>query len=284
MVGDLDMGDVRKDWNGIYLKWYDRWLKGEDNGITDMPKVQYYLMGKNEWRTSDVWPLKGTQYKKYYLHSNGRANTRFGDGALSPNAPTDDQPTDSFVYDPGNPVMSHGGQRQNSGPREQSKIEIRNDVLVYTTPALEDGIEVTGPISLVLYLSSSAKDTDITAKLVDVYPDGKAYNIQDGILRVRYREGFTKKVLMEKGEVYKIQVELSITSQYFEKGHKIRLQVSSSNFPNFERNLNTGGNNYDETEWVVAENTIHHSEKYPSHLILPVIPEQKIKKVLKTGR
>ena len=272
IVGELDMGDARKDWNGLYLKWYDYWLKGIDNGVTDMPKVQYYVMGRNEWRGSDVWPLAGTQYKKYYLHSGGSANSRFGDGALTNDVPKN-EPSDTFIYDPGNPVPSVGGQRTLSGAREQSSVEVRNDVLVYTTPALEEGVEVTGPISLVLYVSSTVKDTDFTAKLVDVYPDGKAYNIQDGILRVRYRDGFTKKVLMEEGEVYKIQVEMSITSRYFERGHKIRLQVSSSNFPNYERNLNTGGNNYDETEWVIAENTIHHSGRYPSHVILPVIPE-----------
>ncbi|MFQ5721606.1 MAG: CocE/NonD family hydrolase, partial [Candidatus Aminicenantales bacterium] len=154
---------------------------------------------------------------------------------------------------------------------DQARVEIRNDVLVYTSPTLEKGLEVTGPITVILYVSSSAKDTDFTAKLVDVYPDGKAYNIQQGILRARYREGFTKKVWMKKGEVYKIQIDLDATSNYFKKGHKIRVQVSSSDFPLWERNLNTGGNNYDETEWVVAKNTVYHSKKYPSHIVLPVI-------------
>jgi len=279
MVGDRDVGDARKDWNGIYLKWFDYWLKGEENGITDMPKVQYYTMGLNEWRSADVWPLPETQYTKYYLHSGGRANSRYGDGWLSTEAP-EDEPSDRFTYDPGNPVPSVGGQRgtsygTKSGAVDQAKVEIRHDVLVYTTPELKEGIELTGPITAILYVSSSAKDTDFTAKLVDVYPDGTAYNIQQGILRARYREGFTKKVWMEEGGVYRLQIDLDATSNYWEKGHKIRVQVSSSDFPLFERNLNTGGNNYDETEWVVAENTIHHSKEYPSHMILPVIPEKK---------
>jgi len=145
-------------------------------------------------------------------------------------------------------------------------------VLVYTTPPLEEGVELTGPITAVFYVSSSAKDTDFTAKLVDVYPDGTAYNIQASILRARYRDGFTKKVWMEEGGVYQIQVDMDATSNYFAPGHRIRLQVSSSDFPSYERNLNTGGNNYDETEWVIARNTVHHSRQYPSHLILPVIP------------
>ncbi len=278
IVGDRDVGDARKDWNGIYLKWFDYWLKGIENGITNMPKVQYYTMGSNEWHSADVWPLPETQYTKYYLHSDGNANSRYGNGGLSTKMPKN-EPSDTFIYDPRNPVPSVGGQRGTSygtkaGAVDQDKVEIRNDVLVYTTPALEEGIELTGPITAVLYVSSSAKDTDFTAKLVDVYPDGTAYNIQQGILRARYREGFTKKVWMEKGGVYRIQIDVDATSNYFKKGHKIRVQVSSSDFPLFERNLNTGGNNYDETEWVVAKNTIHHSKKYPSHFIFPIIQEE----------
>ena len=273
IIGDVDMGDARKDWNGLYLNWYEYWLKGIDNGITDMPKVQYYVMGLNEWHSSNYWPLANTQYEKYYLHSNGSANSRLGDGTLATNIPKNGS-SDSFTYDPGTPVPSIGGARAVPGARDQAAIEIRQDVLVYTTSTLERGIELTGPITLILYVSSTAKDTDFTAKLVDVYPDGSAYNIQDGILRARYRDGFTKKVWMEEGEVYKIQVDMSITSRYFKQGHKIRLQISSSNFPNYERNLNTGGNNYDETDWVIAKNTVHHSPEYPSHIILPIIPEE----------
>ncbi len=279
MVGDRDVGDARLAYQEIYIKWFDYWLKGEENGITDVPKVQYYTMGHNEWRSADVWPLPETQYTKYYLHSQGHANSRNGDGWLSTEAPKDEL-SDTFIYDPGNPVPSVGGQRgtpygTKSGAVDQTKIDIRHDVLVYTTPELEKGVELTGPITAVLYVSSSAKDTDFMVKLVDVYPDGTAYNIQQGAFRVRYREGFTKKVWMKKGGVYKIQIDADATSNYFKQGHRIRVQVTSSDFPLFERNLNTGGNNYDETEWVVAENMIHHSKKYPSHFILPIIKEKK---------
>jgi putative CocE/NonD family hydrolase len=277
-VGERHVGDARLDYWDIYIRWFEYWLKGIDNGITNMPKVQYYTMGRNEWRSAEVWPVPEIQYTQYYLHSDGHANSRNGDGQLSLKTP-ENEPSDTFIYDPGQPVPSVGGQRGTSygtpaGAIDQAPVELRNDVLVYTTPRLKKDIEVTGPIAVVLYVSSSAKDTDFTAKLVDVYPDGKAYNIQQGIFRARYREGFTKKVWMEKGGVYKVQIDLDATSNVFKQGHRIRVQVSSSDFPLFERNLNTGGNNYDETEWIVAENTIHHSKKYPSHVLLPIIPEK----------
>ena len=276
VVGDRDIGDARLDYYSIYIKWFEYWLKGEENGATDMPKVQYYTMGSNEWGSADAWPLPETEYTKYFLHSMGGANSRYGDGRLSTEPPRDESP-DTFIYDPAHPVPSTGGPRGTSwgtsaGAIDQGPVEVRNDVLVYTTPPLEEGVELTGPITAVFYISSSAKDTDFTAKLVDVYPDGTAYNIQASILRARYREGFTKKVWMEEGGVYQIQVDMDATSNYFAPGHRIRLQVSSSDFPSYERNLNTGGNNYDETEWVIARNTVHHSRQYPSHLILPVIP------------
>ena len=146
----------------------------------------------------------------------------------------------------------------------------RDDVLVYTTDPITEGLEVTGPIKAILYVSSSAKDTDFTAKLVDVYPDGTAYNVQEGIPRARYRDSWDKKVLMKPGEVYRVTIDLEATSNYFGQGHRIRLEISSSNFPRFDRNLNTGGSNYNETAWVVAHTTVHHSEKYPSHVVLPV--------------
>ena len=276
VVGERNVGDARLEYYDIYLKWFDFWLKGEENGITDMPKVQYYTMGRNEWSSAEIWPIPEVQYTKYYLHSGGKANSRNGDGALSQAAPKNER-SDTFTYDPGVPVPTIGGARGTpygtpAGAIDQAPVEIRNDVLVYTSLPLEEGIELTGPITAILYVSSSAKDTDFTAKLVDVYPDGTAYNIQETILRARYREGFTKKVWMEKGEVYKLQLDLDATSNYFEPGHRIRVQISSSSFPLYERNLNTGGNNYDESEWVVAENTIHHSSAYPSHMILPVVP------------
>ena len=155
----------------------------------------------------------------------------------------------------------------------EAEVEMRHDILVYTSDVLKEGVEVTGPIKAVLYVSSSEKDTDFTAKLVDVYPDGTAYNIQEGILRARYREGFIQRVWMKPGEVYQLEIDLQTTSNFFGQGHRIRVEISSSNFPRFERNLNTGGNNYDEIEWIVAKNTIHHSKKHSSHIILPIIED-----------
>lgn len=278
IVGARDLGDARKDLWKIYVDWFDHWLKGIDNKVTEMPKVQYYLMGKNEWRSADEWPLPNTRFTTYYLHSDGRANSRYGTGSLSTMAPGD-EPPDSYRYDPATPVPSKGGNmcctwrtRLAAGSFDQSDTEMRQDVLVYSSHVLQEGIEVTGPIEALLYVSSSAKDTDFTAKLVDVYPDGKAYNVQEGIFRARYREGFDKKVWMSLGEVYEIEIDLQATSNYFGPGHRIRLEVSSSNFPRFDRNLNTGGNNYDEAEWEVAANTVHHSGKHASHIVLPVVP------------
>lgn len=272
-VGELYIGDVTFDYFGTYLKWFDFWLKGQKNSVTDMPKVQYFTIGKNKWQSADEWPLPETKFTKYYLHSGGNANSRYGDGTLSQKT-SENEFSDKYTYDPGNPVPTIGGSRSEpAGAFDQAEVEIRNDVLVYSTPVLKKGIEITGPITLILYVSSSARDTDFTAKLIDVYPDGKAYNIQDAIFRARYREGLTKKVWMERDKVYKIQINLNAASNYFASGHVIRLQVSSSNFPMYERNLNTGGNNYDETEWILAKNTIHHSKKYPSHVVLPIIEE-----------
>ncbi len=275
-VGERDLGDARLDFWGIQLKWYDYWLKGIDNGITDMPKIQYYLMGKNQWRSADQWPLANTTYRKLYLDSGGRANSRQGDGVLSFNPPQN-KATDEFVYDPATPVPSLGGHTcctgtdTEAGGYDQSDIEMRNDVLVYTSDVLEEGIEVTGSLEVVLQVSSSAIDTDFTAKLVDVYPDGRAFNVQEGAIRMRHREGLAKKVLMTPGEIYEVHLDLHASSNFYGKGHRIRLEVSSSNFPRWQRNLNTGGNNFDETEWQIATNRVYHSEENLSYVVLPVI-------------
>ena len=276
IVGEREVGDVRLDYRRMLYRWYDYWLRGADNGITDMPKVQYYLMGKNEWRSSDVWPLANTTYTKYYLHSGGKANSRYGDGLVSLQAP-EDEPADHFVYDPATPVPSLGGQAfctgtdKGAGSYDQSANEMRNDVLVFTSEVLDQGVDVTGPLEVVLYVSSSAKDTDFTAKLIDVNPDGRAFNVQEGALRMRYREGYSKNVWMKPHEVYEAHLDLHVTANYFGPGHRIRLEVSSSNFPRWDRNLNTGGNNFDETKWLIAKNSVHHSAEFPSHLLLPII-------------
>ena len=282
MVGHRDMGDARFDFWDLYIDWFDYWLKGIENGVTDRAKLAIYVMGENRWRDEQEWPLGRTVYTNYYLHSDGRANSRFGTGTLSREAPRDEAP-DRYVYDPDSPVPTAGGTicaacaRGDAveGPMDQSELETRHDVLVYTTQPLLEGVEVTGPLEVVLYVSSSAKDTDFTAKLIDVYPDGTAFNLQDGIMRARYREDYRRPVFMEPGEVYAVRINLHATSNYFHPGHRIRLEISSSNFPRFDRNLNTGGNNYDETSWVVAENVVHHSREYPSHVRLPLIPGGK---------
>lgn len=275
-IGERDLGDARKDFADIYFRWYEHWLKGVDNGITNLPRVQYYLMGLNEWRTAESWPVEGTTYRKYFLRSEGAANSRFGDGGLSL-LPQEERTSDTFVYDPLNPVPTRGGNvcctnlDTDAGGYDQSTLEERLDVLVYSSEPLSDGIEVTGFLQVVLYVSSDAKDTDFTAKLVDVYPDGRAFNVQEGAIRMRFRESLRRKVWMQAGEVYEVHLDLHATSNYFGEGHRIRLDVSSSNFPRWSRNLNTGGNNYDEHEGVPATNTVHHSAAYPSHILLPVV-------------
>ena len=277
MVGTLDVGDARLDYYAIYLRWFDHWLKGVDNGVTRMAPVQLYVMGRNQWRAEHEWPLARTVWTKYYLQSDGRANSRMGSGRLDP-VPPASEPADSFVSDPGGPVPTLGGPicctagQIAPGSLDQSESEMRHDVLVYTTAPLDRGVEVTGPLELVLTVSSSAKDTDFTGKLLDVFPDGRALNIQEGILRARYREGIDKKVWMEPGRSYELKVSLQATSYYFAPGHRIRLEVSSSNFPRFDRNFNTGGNTFDETSWRLATNVIHHTTGRLSYLILPVIP------------
>jgi putative CocE/NonD family hydrolase len=279
-VGELDFGDAQFDFWGTYLRWYEYWLKGVDNGVTKMPKIQIFVMGRNQWRGENEWPLARTQFTPYYFHSGGRANSRHGDGSLSPVAPKN-EPPDRFIYDPANPVWTvggsvcaacaRGGEQVVDGPADQRTVEVRNDVLVYTSEPLAQGVEVTGPVKVVLHVSSNVKDTDFTAKLVDVHPDGRAFNIQEGIQRMRFREGYQKTVWMEPNGVYKVEIDLEATSNFFRPGHRIRVQVSSSNFPRWDRNLNTGGNNHEETTWKVAENVVHHSARYGSHILLPVI-------------
>ena len=276
IVGERDLGDARLDFLDIQLRWYDHWMKGADNGITDMPKIQYYLMGKNEWRQANKWPIPGTVEQRWYLSSGGKANSRIGDGTLSMTPPSGDS-MDSYVYDPATPVPSLGGHTcctgtdTEAGGYDQSEIEMRHDVLVYTSDPLQAGIEVTGALNVVLQVSSSATDTDFMAKLIDVYPDGRAFNIEEGAMRMRHREGLDKVVLMEPGTVYEINLDLHVTSNYFDAGHRIRLEVTSSSFPRFERNLNTGGDNHNDTEWEVANNNVHNAADRRSYISLPVV-------------
>ncbi|MEB2778029.1 CocE/NonD family hydrolase [Algoriphagus sp. D3-2-R+10] len=277
MIGDLNVGDARLNYDEIITAWFDLWLKGEKSEtMEEMPRVQYYTMGANKWQTSDVWPPANAVMTEMYLDSEGSANTLNGDGKLTYKKPRKDNP-DTFQYDPMNPVTSYGGNvcctgnAVVGGSFDQSEMEKRDDILVYTSDVLEEGIEVSGFIESYLYLSSDAKDTDVTIKLIDVHPDGKAFNLDETIQRVRYREGYDKEVWMEDGEVYEVKMTPMSTSNYFDKGHRIRIEVSSSNFPRFDRNLNTGGNIYDETASVIATNSIHHGGKSLSRIVLPIV-------------
>ena len=277
MVGDRDLGDARLDYDEITYGWFDVFLKGEDNAaLAKTPKVRYYTMGSNKWQSSDTWPPEGAKPVTFYLASGGHANSLNGDGALAA-APEQKDNADKFTYDPMNFVPTHGGgfcclgAEYKPGALDQRALEMRDDVLVYSTGPLKEGIEVSGPIDLTLYVSSDAKDTDFTVKLIEVLPDGTAYNIDENIQRLRYREGYTKPVWMEKGKVYKVTFQPTQTSNFFAAGNQLRIEISSSNFPRFDRNLNTGGENYNESKAVVAHNEVHHSAQYPSSLTLSVM-------------
>jgi putative CocE/NonD family hydrolase len=259
----------------VMLRWFNYWLKGEDDGIMTEDPITIFVMGKNEWRSEEEWPLARTQYEKYYLHSNGSANSLSGDGLLNIEPPGN-EPPDRFSYDPADPVPSVGGTsiygEAKAGPKDQRDVEERNDVLVYSTPPLTEDIEVTGPVKLMLYASSSALDTDFSAKLVDVFPDGKAINLQAGMVRARYRDSFDVPTLLDTGTIYEFEVKIGSTSNLFKKGHRIRLEVSSSYFPEFGRNLNTGAEIGMTSDMVKAAQTIYHDSEHPSYLLLPIIP------------
>ena len=283
MIGERSVGDARLNYDELTYAWFDHFLKGENNGVLEkLPRVRYFTMGINKWQSSDTWPPVGAQPMSFFLSSGGKANTMNGDGVLAEAAPTTDNP-DKFEYDPMNPVPSYGGNvcctgnAITAGAYDQRKNETRPDVLVYSTAPLKEGVEVSGPIEVTLYVSSDAKDTDFTVKLIDVYPDGRAYNLDETIQRMRYRDGYDKpKVWIESGKVYKVVLSPMVTSNYFEAGHRIRIEISSSNFPRFDRNLNTGGNNYDETKGVVARNAVHHSRQYPSTIKITVVRKSSL--------
>ena len=277
MVGNLPVGDARLHYWHTYLAWFDRWLRGNEHAIDTLPHVRYYVIGRNEWRSSDRWPVNGMRETAFYLHSDGSANSAKGNGRLSLQAPARERP-DTFTYNPANAVPSRGGSicctgdpKDVPGSFDAADIEQRSDVLVYTGDVLREGLELTGPMRAVVHLSSDALDTDVTVKLLDVFPDGRSMNMVEGITRVRYRDSFGKPTMMEPGKVYEVPVDLHATSWYLPPGHRLRVDISSSNFPRFDRNLNTGGRNYDETKWRSAKNTVHHSQAQASRLILPVV-------------
>jgi putative CocE/NonD family hydrolase len=284
IMGEIDFGPAAYvQVPEVEKRWYDYWLKGEDDGFMAEPPINLFVMGTNAWRHEHEWPLKRTAYTPFYLHSNGRANTLFGDGTLS-QEPAAGEPPDRYDYDPESPVPSIGGNNSTAnwtakadepiipGPVDQRPIERRDDVLVYTSAPLEHDLEVTGPLEMVLYAASSAPDTDFTVKLVDVFPNGYAMNLSEGIIRARYRNDDANPELLERGEPQKYTIGMYPTSNVFKRGHRIRVDISSSSFPRFSRNLNTGESVATGTRVAVAHQTVLHSSEYPSHVVLPVIP------------
>ena len=262
----------------LQLQWFDRWLKGLDTPLMSEPPVRIFVMGSNVWRGEHEWPPARTRHIRYYLASNGHANSIYGDGSLA-TLPLVGKLPDQFTYDPLKPVPTMGGavccnpQIFPWGPMDQRPVEKRRDVLVYTSAALAQDMEVTGDVHVVLRASSDTPDTDFTAKLVDVFPSGEARNLTDGILRARYRESLEKPALMKPGEVYRLAIDAGVTSNLFRKGHRIRVEISSSNFPRFDRNLNTGKVVEDETEVRRANQVVYHDANYHSYVSLPVIPK-----------
>ena len=270
-VAEVDFGPAAEqnvfDW---IVPWFDYWLKGIQNETMDSAPVRLFVMGKNEWRNEQEWPLSRALQTEFYLHSDGSANTPAGDGSLTVDVPQN-EPSDNYSYDPRDPVMTLFHNESQDEPHDQRVLDHRRDVLIYQTEPLDSPIEVTGVPQITLYASSSARDTDFTAKLIDVYPDGFSQDLCYGIVRARFREGFDTPKLLEPGVVYEYNIELMPTSNLFQKGHRIRVDISSSDFPNFDRNHNTGGDDYGETDLIVADQTVFHDRDYPSRITLPVV-------------
>lgn len=278
-IGDVDFGVAAEfEEDDATLDWYDYLFKKSSNQFATKP-VRIFVMGANQWRDEEDWPLSRARETKYFLHSAGKANSLSGDGTLTSAAPRSES-ADHYTYDPANPAPTIGGplccdsQHLKPGPRDQRTVEAREDVLVYSTAALAQDLEVTGPIRLELFAGSSAVDTDFIGKLVDVWPDGFAQNLTEGIVRGRYRDSQEQPVLMNPNQTYKLTLDLWSTSNVFRKGHRLRLEVSSSNFPRFDRNLNTGEENASARRGVPATNSIYHDAEHPSALVLPIVPTQ----------
>ena len=265
----------------LKTRWFDYWLKGIDNGLSGDAPVRIFVMGDNVWRDEFEWPLSRTRFTNWYFHSAGRANSLYGDGLLDEQPPVLEESFDHFVYDPCDPAPSVGGKNccwpetHLIGPYDQRSVERRDDVLVYTSKPLQGDLEITGPITASIFVSTSAVDTDFTVKLVDVYPDGRAVNICDGIVVGRYRDSREQWSLLVPNHVYEMKVDIGVTSQVFKRGHCVRVEVSSSNFPRFARNLNTGEPLGDSTNLCRANQTLFHDRLRCSHLVLPVIPREE---------
>lgn len=278
MAGDRAFGDARLPYFQVYLDWFDHWLKGIDNGVTRRPRVQYYVMGANEWRSAPSWPVPGMTPTRFHLAASTSALTAAGDGRLSRETPSPGR--DSFRYDPGDPFPSRGGTvcctgnpKDQPGAFDQRDLEGRRDLLVYTTAPLERPLTIAGTVTAVLYVSSDRRDTDFVAKLIEVDSAGRSWNVANGVLRARYRQGMARPELLTPGEVVRLEVSLKATAHRFAAGHRIRLWVTSSDFPLHDRNLNTGGDNVTETSWLVATNTVHYGGRQASYLLLPVLED-----------
>jgi putative CocE/NonD family hydrolase len=273
-LGKVDFGSSALiDLDGLQMRWFDRFLKGIDNGIDREAPVRLFVMGANQWRDENEWPLARTKWTKYFLHSGGRANTLKGDGVLSIEPPRAEKP-DRYTYDPAvpTPFLTEPSFAQIGGPDDYREVEARPDVLVFTSKELTEDVEVTGPIKAKIFAASTAPDTDFMVKLIDVWPDGFAQRLCDGMVRARFREGMAKPSLIEPGKVYEYEVNCWNTCQLFKKGHRIRVEIASSAFPKFSLNLNTGAALGMTREMQAAHQTILHDAEHPSHIVLPVIP------------
>jgi hypothetical protein len=261
----------------LQLEWFDQWLMGKDSPLLSQPPAKMFVMGSNRWREEQDWPPADARQKILYLESAGQANSLGGDGVLS-DKPARKSAPDQFVFDPYSPVPTRGGAVCCTpkvfpwGPLDQRLVEQRKDVLVYSTHPLKKDLEVIGTVQTILYVSSSARDTDFTAKLVDVFPDGEARILTDGILRLRYRNSLEKPELATPGEIYRVTVDAGVTGNVFLKGHRVRLEISSSNFPRFDRNANTGGLVEQARQLVKATQTVYHDRAHPSYLVLMAMP------------
>ncbi len=279
--GVMEYGKEARQKNALgpahVLSWFDYHLKGIENDVPSWPRVRIFVMGENVWRDEKEWPLERTKYTDFYFRSDGHANTGEGDGLLSEEPPETQETPDVFIYDPLDPVPTYGGNNLglNLGAYDQRKAEKRSDVLCYTTPMLSRDVEVTGPIKAVIYAKTSALDTDFTVKLVDVHPDGRPINIQDGVVRAMFRDNDPESPTpVTPGEIEEYEIDLWATSNLFMAGHKIRVEVSSSNFPRFNRNLNTGEPVPGATRAVEANQVIYHDPDHPSRIVLPIIPRR----------
>ncbi len=275
-LGQIDFGKSAViDMNAYWLRWFDHWLKGTDSGFLKEPPVRIFIMGENVWRDETEWPIARTQWTKYYFHSNGKANTLSGDGTLSITAPAS-EPTDSYSYDPAKatPYITDPSFAQVGGPDDYRSVEERSDVLVYTSDPLIEDMEVCGPIRVQLSAASSARDTDFMAKILDVWPNGFAQRLNDGMVRARFRGGMDKPSLIDPGKVYQYDLDLWNTCQLYQKGHRVRIEIASAAFPKYDRNLNTGEVLGMTATMQVAQQKIYHDRDHPSYVVLPIIPKK----------